>query len=92
LTANNLFRSASQPFGARQVLEKMHAPPKAADVPVITAAEMTAADGFLFGTGTRCARATAAPRTRDTCKAATAAPARRHSDAPRRAVLAPASA
>ena len=36
-----------------EVLEKMHAPPKAADVPIITPQAMTEADGFLFGIPTR---------------------------------------
>ena len=36
-----------------EVLAKMHAPPKAADVPVITAADLAEADGFLFGVPTR---------------------------------------
>ena len=31
----------------------MHAPPKAADVPVITTADLPRADGFLFGIPTR---------------------------------------
>lgn len=35
------------------VLEKMHAPPKAADVPVISPADLTSFDGFLFGIPTR---------------------------------------
>lgn len=35
------------------VLEKMHAPPKAADVPVITVDQLPEADGFLFGVPTR---------------------------------------
>lgn len=38
-----------------QVLTKMHAPPKAADVPVISVSDLSTADGFLFGFGTRCA-------------------------------------
>jgi hypothetical protein len=33
----------------------MHAPPQDAAVPVISAAQLPEADGFLFGTGTRCA-------------------------------------
>lgn len=37
----------------KEVLEKMHAPPKAEDVPVITVADMAHADGFLFGIPTR---------------------------------------
>lgn len=36
-----------------EVLEQMKAPPKAGDVPVISAAEMMAADGVLFGFPTR---------------------------------------
>ena len=35
------------------VLEKMHAPPKASDVPVITVDQLPEADGFLFGVPTR---------------------------------------
>ena len=31
----------------------MHAPPKSSDVPVITAADLPNADGFLFGMPTR---------------------------------------
>jgi multimeric flavodoxin WrbA len=31
----------------------MHAPPKASDVPIITANELPEADGFLFGVPTR---------------------------------------
>lgn len=31
----------------------MHAPPKAADVPVIQASQLTEADGFIFGVPTR---------------------------------------
>jgi len=31
----------------------MHAPPKATDVPVITAADLLKADGILFGIPTR---------------------------------------
>ena len=37
----------------KEVLEKMHAPPKASDVPVITTADLPRADGFLFGIPTR---------------------------------------
>lgn len=37
----------------QEVLEKMHAPPKAADVPVITVDQLAEADGFLFGVPTR---------------------------------------
>jgi NAD(P)H-dependent FMN reductase len=37
----------------QDVLEKMHAPPKAEDVPYISAADLVAADGFLFGMPTR---------------------------------------
>ncbi|CAF1028773.1 unnamed protein product [Brachionus calyciflorus] len=37
----------------QEILEKMSAPPKAADVPVITAAQLAEADGFLFGVPTR---------------------------------------
>ena len=37
----------------KEVLEKMGAPPKAADVPVITTEQMSQADGFLFGIPTR---------------------------------------
>ncbi|XP_057972304.1 probable NAD(P)H dehydrogenase (quinone) FQR1-like 2 [Malania oleifera] len=36
-----------------EVLEQMRAPPKDDDVPVITAEELAAADGFLFGFPTR---------------------------------------
>jgi len=36
-----------------EVLEKMHAPPKNADIPIITADELTKADGILFGFPTR---------------------------------------
>lgn len=36
-----------------EVLQKMHAGPKAADVPVITADQLSEADGFLFGVPTR---------------------------------------
>lgn len=36
-----------------EVLEKMHAPPKNADVPVITSDMLPEADGFLFGVPTR---------------------------------------
>ena len=43
-----------------EVLEKMHAPPKAADVPVINAAQLTEADGFLFGMPTRFGASTSA--------------------------------
>jgi len=35
------------------VLDKMHAPAKADDVPVITAADLPKADGILFGIPTR---------------------------------------
>ena len=38
----------------QEVLEKMHAPPKAADVPIITPDELAKADGILFGIPTRC--------------------------------------
>jgi multimeric flavodoxin WrbA len=38
---------------SQEVLEKMHAPPKAEDVPHITAADLELADGFLFGVPTR---------------------------------------
>ncbi len=37
----------------KEVLEKMHAPPKAADVPVITPEDLKHADGILFGIPTR---------------------------------------
>ena len=37
----------------QEVLEKMHAPPKATDVPVITPDKLTEADGILFGIPTR---------------------------------------
>lgn len=37
----------------QEILDKMKAPPKASDVPVITAADMKNADGFLFGIPTR---------------------------------------
>ena len=37
----------------QEVLDKMHAPPKPADVPVITAAQLEEADGFVFGFPTR---------------------------------------
>lgn len=37
----------------REVLDKMHAPPKDANVPVITPALMKEADGFLFGMSSR---------------------------------------
>ena len=36
-----------------EVLQKMYAGPKAADVPVITPSELAKADGFLFGVPTR---------------------------------------
>jgi NAD(P)H dehydrogenase (quinone) len=36
-----------------EVLTKMHAPPKIADVPVITSHNLPEADGFLFGIPTR---------------------------------------
>lgn len=36
-----------------EVLQKMHAPPKAADVPIISADQLKDADGFLFGIPTR---------------------------------------
>ena len=35
------------------VLEKMHAPPKNPDVPIITADQLPNADGYLFGVPTR---------------------------------------
>ncbi|KAJ2391354.1 hypothetical protein GGI05_002963 [Coemansia sp. RSA 2603] len=35
-----------------EILEKMHAPPKT-DLPIITASDLTEADGFLFGFPTR---------------------------------------
>lgn len=38
-----------------EVLAKMGAPPKAADVPVISVDDLPKADGFLFGIPTRCA-------------------------------------
>jgi NAD(P)H dehydrogenase (quinone) len=37
----------------QEVLTKMHAPPKASDVPEIQAAQLTDADGILFGLPTR---------------------------------------
>ncbi|KAF5117819.1 hypothetical protein DV454_000913 [Geotrichum candidum] len=37
----------------QEVLDKMHAPAKPADIPVITAADLTEFDGFLFGFSTR---------------------------------------
>ena len=37
----------------QEVLDKMHAPPKPADVPVIDAATLAEADGFVFGFPTR---------------------------------------
>lgn len=37
----------------QEVLEKMHAPPKNPDVPVITVDQLADADGFLFGVPTR---------------------------------------
>ena len=37
----------------KEVLEKMHAAPKDADVPVITTAQLAEADGVLFGIPTR---------------------------------------
>ncbi len=37
----------------QEVLEKMHAPPKAADVPIIKTDQLKEADGFLFGIPTR---------------------------------------
>ncbi len=36
-----------------EILTKMHAPPKPADVPIITANELAEADGILFGVPTR---------------------------------------
>jgi NAD(P)H dehydrogenase (quinone) len=39
-----------------EVLSKMFAPAKP-DVPIITAAELPEADGFIFGFPTRCAHA-----------------------------------
>jgi len=36
-----------------EVLEKMHAPAKSADVPIISAADLPQADGILFGIPTR---------------------------------------
>jgi NAD(P)H dehydrogenase (quinone) len=36
-----------------EVLEKMHAPPKPEDVPVIQACQLPQADGFIFGVPTR---------------------------------------
>ena len=36
-----------------EVLSKMHAPPKAADVPIITANDLKDADGIIFGIPTR---------------------------------------
>jgi NAD(P)H dehydrogenase (quinone) len=36
-----------------EVLEKMHAPPKQADVPTITPADLAQCDGVLFGIPTR---------------------------------------
>ena len=36
-----------------EVLTKMHAPPKAADVPTITAADLVNAHGIIFGMPTR---------------------------------------
>jgi NAD(P)H dehydrogenase (quinone) len=36
-----------------EVLGKMHAPPKDADVPVISPADLANADGFVFGFPTR---------------------------------------
>jgi len=38
---------------SEEVLAKMGAPPKDADVPIITAAELENADGILFGIPTR---------------------------------------
>ncbi len=37
----------------QEILDKMHAPPKAEDVPYIQASDLTQADGFLFGIPTR---------------------------------------
>lgn len=37
-----------------EILEKMHAPPKDADVPVITPDRLPEFDGFIFGFPTRC--------------------------------------
>lgn len=37
----------------QEVLEKMHAPPKASDVPIIQSAQLKEADGILFGFPTR---------------------------------------
>jgi NAD(P)H dehydrogenase (quinone) len=37
----------------QEVLAKMYAPPKAADVPVVTPADLEQADGILFGIPTR---------------------------------------
>ena len=36
-----------------EVLEKMHAPPKSDDVPIVTALDLPKADGILFGIPTR---------------------------------------
>jgi NAD(P)H dehydrogenase (quinone) len=36
-----------------EILEKMHAPPKASDVPIIQASQLAEADGILFGMPTR---------------------------------------
>jgi NAD(P)H dehydrogenase (quinone) len=36
-----------------EVLQKMHAPPKAADVPIIKPDDLKEADGILFGLPTR---------------------------------------
>ena len=36
-----------------EVLSKMHAPPKDADIPVIQAADLEGADGIIFGIPTR---------------------------------------
>lgn len=37
----------------KEVLEKMHAPPKSSEVPVISVDQLPEADGFLFGVPTR---------------------------------------
>ena len=37
----------------QDVLDKMHAPPKAEDVPFITSEQLREADGFVFGMPTR---------------------------------------
>ncbi|RMZ93265.1 NAD(P)H:quinone type IV, partial [Brachionus plicatilis] len=38
---------------SQEILEKMHAPPKASNVPVISASQLPEADGYLFGLPTR---------------------------------------